>query len=367
MDRYQNFTLEDFVWDDQFRSWVLRPTREDEAKWQHWMSQYPDKIALINRAKEIVRAIGVESTELSAFEKRAAIRNIIAKLRTTEPLVEATAQTPFFQQSWLRYAASLLLLCGLAWGIMSRKEARLVDYEELVTSTDEQLIEKLNTTDKPIRLLLEDGSEVTLDPGSKISYPEHFNSQKRELYLSGEAFFSIAKLPSRPFYVYANEVVTKVLGTSFYVRSYQNEKEVSVTVKTGRVAVFTRSDPTLDKKLSEKELKGVVIEPNQQIVVVRESVRITKSLIAQPELITENGTTFQFEFDEVPVSNVFSEIQKAYRVDIIYDKNIMDGCPITANLTDLSLYEKLDLACKAVGAHYELIDGRVIIEGEGCK
>jgi len=114
-------------------------------------------------------------------------------------------------------------------------------------------------------------------------------------------------------------------------------------------------------------LTGVVIEPNQQIVFVRESIKMTKSLIPSPELVDSNISIHNFEFDETPVSEVFSELQKAYGIEIIFDKNIMNECPITARLSEMTLYEKLELVCKAVGASYELIDGRIIVEGKGCK
>ncbi len=367
MDRYQNFAIDDFVWDEQFRNWVLRPTREDDARWQTWLLQNPDKQIIIGSASSLVKAISPNTVNLPAAEKQAAISDIISQLHQVENEKPERHTSSVFSLNWLKIAAAIILLSGLSWGLMRVRQKKLVDYNQLVESAGEKLIEKQNMTTQTLAITLPDGSIVKLNPGGKLSYPVNFGSEKREVYLSGEAFFDITKDASRPFFVYANEVVTKVLGTSFLVRSYTNETEVSVAVKTGRVAVFTRTDPALKEKLNTRELAGVVIEPNQQIVFVRESVKITKSLIPKPELVEEGSSNYNFDFDETPVSTVFSTLQKAYGIEIIYDKNLMNECPITATLTELSLYEKLDLVCKAVGARYELIDGRIIIEGKGCK
>ncbi|CAG4990430.1 hypothetical protein DYBT9275_00527 [Dyadobacter sp. CECT 9275] len=368
MDRYHNFTAEEFLWDESFRNWVLRPTREDDARWRNWIAENPDKESVILRAKGLVLGISPGVVALPDAEKQNAIRKILSQLSEPSEEAEQIDVLRFYQKNWFRLAAAILLVIGLAWGMWGRHtDKSRVNYEQLVATSADVLTEKVNHTDKPFLVTLQDGSTVLLNPQSKISYPAKFGSDKREVYLSGEAFFDIAKDPSKPFFVYANEVVTKVLGTSFFVRSYTNEKEVSVSVKTGRVAVFARTDPGIENKQNSKELTGVVIEPNQQIVFVRETVKITKSLISKPELVAEKDNHYNFDFDETPVSAVFSVLQNAYGIEIIYDKNIMSECPITATLTELSLFEKLDLICKAVGAEYELIDGRIIIEGKGCK
>lgn len=365
MDRYRNFSLDEWVWDTTFRNWVLNPTREDDETWQNWLAANPDKAELVERARQLVSAIRPENAPMKNPERRIAIDGIVSRLENRTLPERVTEQ--WFAGTWIRVAAMLLLVLGLGWGFQLRNGGHQVNYEQLVAAAGDDMLEKANNTSRALTISLEDGSRVTLDPGSKMGYPAHFKKGKREVFLSGKAFFDITKDPSRPFFVYANELVTKVLGTSFTVRSFANEKEVSVAVKTGKVAVFSREDPSAREKQGSRELTGVVIEPNQQIVFVRETVKITKSIVPQPEIVEHDALAYHFEFDEAPVSTVFSTLQRAYGIDIIYDKNMMDECPITARLTDMSLYEQLDLVCKAVGASYELIDGRILIEGKGCK
>ncbi len=95
-----------------------------------------------------------------------------------------------------------------------------------------------------ISMVLPDGSSVELAAGSRISYPNDFGSgNSRDIYLSGEAFFKIARNSGQPFRVFANEIVTKVLGTSFSVRSYEKDTTISVTVRTGKVSVCSQMSP----------------------------------------------------------------------------------------------------------------------------
>lgn len=373
MDRYHDFSLGEFVWDKSFRNWVLNPTREDDETWQNWLAAHPDKREMVERARQLVLSIRPANASLSNPEKRKAVERIVERLEARNLDRSEEGHSPWYAGGVVRIAAMMVLLAGFGWLFWLRhQQPKVIGYDQLVAAANVEMREVVNTTAQPLPIDLEDGSRITIDPGSRISYPAHFSgtptgSGRREVFLSGKAFFDIAKDPSRPFFVYANELVTKVLGTSFTIRSFANEQEVSVAVKTGKVAVFSREDPDATDKQISRELTGIVIEPNQQVVLVRKTVKITKSLVPEPEVVAEAGAAPHFEFDETPVSAVFSALQNAYGIDIIYDKNVMDECPITATLTEMSLYEKLDLICKAVDASYKSIDGRIVVEGKGCR
>ena len=102
---------------------------------------------------------------------------------------------------------------------------------------------------------LPDGSTVLLNEGSRLSYPDNFSGSKREVELTGEAYFDIREEKGRPFVVRAGNVTTTVLGTSFNIMAYPGKKAVTVTVITGKVRVG-----------DDKE-KYHILTPNQQITV----------------------------------------------------------------------------------------------------
>ena len=112
------------------------------------------------------------------------------------------------------------------------------------------MVEQTNNSNMPQIITLSDGSSVLLQPNSKLSYPKIFIGNQRKVYLSGEAFFEISKNPKKPFFVYANEIVTKVVGTSFRIRAYSNQPNVEVLVRTGKVKV--RSNELISNSNNER-------------------------------------------------------------------------------------------------------------------
>ena len=149
----------------------------------------------------------------------------------------------FWQNNRFRIgiAASILLMLGAFTWIYTQKEVF-----SATTSTQQSIakgmLEIQNFSNQAKKLTLEDGSQVTLQPKSKLSYPEHFNADKREVYLTGEAFFEVEKNPQKPFFVYSGKVTTKVLGTSFYVKNLDGIKKIEVEVVSGRVSVYDKEE-----------------------------------------------------------------------------------------------------------------------------
>jgi hypothetical protein len=270
----------------------------------------------------------------------------------------------FFQHTWFRLAASFLLLFALGWLVYERYQTDNL-YDKFVTDNKSKLIEVINNGVNSQIVQLNDGSKVTLNAGSRISYEASFSGNNRIVYLTGEAFFEVVRNPQKPFLVYANELVTKVLGTSFSVKANKFDKQVVVEVKTGKVSVSAQ------KGFNEKadKFKGLILTPNQKVVYDREVEQLTKSLVAEPILVLQEKEVqmMDFNFDDTPANDVFEVLENAYGIHIIYDADLLKNCPVTAPLSDQNLYKKLKIICKAIEAEYELIDGQIIIQSKGCK
>lgn len=88
-------------------------------------------------------------------------------------------------------------------------------------------------------LNLPDGSKLWVNAGSRIVYPIQFASDKREIYVDGEAYLEVAHDANRPFIVKTSQMDVKVLGTSFNVMAYKNDKSSSVVLVTGSVQIST--------------------------------------------------------------------------------------------------------------------------------
>jgi transmembrane sensor len=107
------------------------------------------------------------------------------------------------------------------------------------------------------KIQLPDGSTVSLNSSSKITYSnENFGASKREIYLTGEAYFDVIKNPSVPFIVHTNNMDVKVLGTAFNVKCYPGERTIETSLIHGSVEVMI-------KDRNEK----LMLKPNEKLVI----------------------------------------------------------------------------------------------------
>lgn len=221
-----------------------------------------------------------------------------------------------------------------------------------------------NNTSSPAKIMLADGSIVTLQPKSEISYDRKFDGPLREVHLSGEAFFDVSRDEKRPFRVYSEEVVTQVLGTSFTVKAYVGDKEVTVAVKTGKVSVYAKHHNET-KQASEE--KPIILAPNQQAIYNRNIDKVVKEVVDEPAIILPKSNLFRMSFDEAPVTQIFDVLEENYGIDIVYDKDILGKCTLTTAMSDEGLFQRIEIICKAINANYKVTDGVILIDSEGCE
>ncbi|MBD2700072.1 FecR domain-containing protein [Spirosoma sp. BT702] len=265
---------------------------------------------------------------------------------------------------WVGVAASLVLVGW--WYFAQRPDATLLP--SLAKSipapfTQEGWIEKTNESANSVAVQLEDGSTVKLDAHSSLRYPKHFAADKRTVFLTGDAFFDVARMPSRPFYVYAGNVVTKVLGTSFFVRNQQNTKQVRVEVVTGRVAIYEEG---AEEKTTSN---GVVLSPNQAATFFEEQQHFVTGLVEAPQVIKTpeaEKKSVSFEFDDTPLVDVLTRLEQAYGINIEVESESQNNCPLTADLTNQPLYTQLDIICAALKSTYEVQGTTILVSGKGC-
>jgi transmembrane sensor len=263
---------------------------------------------------------------------------------------------------WVGIAASvsLFIMTGLFFRFQSSQQ--LIPTIEAISMSGQlaeaQLIQNTDTKMvKPIRL--DDGSLVVLQPNSSIQILNSLKSNQREVKLTGEAFFEITRDEKRPFLVYTQGLVTKVLGTSFNIKARQEDNTIVVDVKTGKVAVFLENNTANKTKF--------FLTPNQQVIYNRDSDRIVQRLQENPQVIITEEEINEMKFDEAPVSQIFEAIEKAYGIDLVYDSETFIKCQLTTRLSNEGLYERLQIICKALGTTYETVGTQVYIQGADCE
>lgn len=222
-------------------------------------------------------------------------------------------------------AASVILIAGFGWWMLMDQSSNknISTVSERVIVVEPRLMERVNTTDKPMTIALEDSSTVVLSPKSYIKFyePLVFNS-KRVIHLKGEAIFHVAKDKSKPFTVFSGDISTTALGTSFVINAFDDSKIISVKLFTGKVVI--KSADSVHIKLAEDKY----LLPGQELVYYKKSMLADVKSIKENKAIVKNkfgdnqGSVGEapnwYTFDNQSLPIVFTQLQEIYNVHIDY-------------------------------------------------
>jgi transmembrane sensor len=355
MRKYSEYQVEDFIQDSYFRRWALEQLSPEDQFWPTWQAEHPEKYETVEQAKVLVIAFQFEYIPTDPDEVKSAVQQILSD-------IEKKPAIPIYRKEWTRIAAAtvILLIAGLSFS------NRFFPWEnELLREVNDPIVknikESLPDNSGTRTVLLSDGTRIELAAQSKLRIGKEFGQLKREVYLTGEATFDVAKDVHKPFFVYTGKVVTKVLGTRFKIKAFNQDTNISIAVRSGSVTVFKNEPKKPDKyPLADK----IVLTPNQRAVFIKENQQLIKTLVEDPVILCKQAEKLNFTFNEAPVSEVLATLEKAYLVKISCDKDLIKGFNLKATLANESLFEKLDLICEAINARYEIIDGQVVLYGK---
>lgn len=351
MANYTNYEVEDFLHDDFFINWVLQGTPEQNKFWNEWLANNPTKQKVVESAKQIILAISVKPLEtgLTDDEVDGIAAHVQEHLHDDQPAVRILK---FYQTQWFRVAAVLAVFVTMGLIFLKTRTNQV-----LTGQPDDEpngLVSVVNNTAESKLVQMADGSLAVLKPGSGIKYPRSFKAG-REAFLDGEAFFEIHKNPKMPFLVHSHDMVVRVLGTSFTVRSFSIDKEFKVIVNTGKVLVYNQQQPNPEAK------SRVTLLPNQTATYTAKLTQVKKESLPVPLILSTPVAQKEFTFDNATLADIIDKIDKAYDVNVEYDKATLGYIHLSASLSDRPLDEKIKLICKAINASCQFIDGRIII------
>lgn len=372
MEDYRELKPEDLVEDPAFRAWIYHGAGHDA--WNEWINEHPDHAQAADLARNILLSVRGELDNIPAPEIKSRVAGILAASGAGMPghrQLNDLAGGRMPGLWWRQIAAGLILAAGL--GLLVYLGGRENAVQTTVLSTtpyetpDPAYLEVANHTRDQKLVNLPDGSSVLLMSASRIRFPKEFAGGKREVRLTGEAFFEIRKNPDHPFFVYAGEMVTRVVGTSFSIRAYENDAVFSVRVKTGKVSVSTGEPIDTGSAETRTAPDEIILEPNQQATLSRTDLKIARVDGGKPDAPPIPIETQDFDFKRTSVPDVFSVIGATYNVEIRYDSGLLKNCTITASLGDEPLLEKLNMICEVLGASYTINGEEIQVHASGCN
>lgn len=183
-------------------------------------------------------------------------------------------------------------------------------------------------------VVLPDGSKVWLNSGSYLKYPSAFNTQRREVTLKGEAYFSVSRDESQRFIVHTDndQVSLEVLGTEFNVDAYENSGFISATLVSGSVRLFYQN--------AGDETQSLLMNPKDKIVYDCTGKFTDRYKVnTKKEIAWKDGIVI---LEETPLNEVLWILSKRFNVEFDVRSKKLESSSFTGVFKDQQLERILD-------------------------
>jgi ferric-dicitrate binding protein FerR (iron transport regulator) len=321
------------------RSLAGETTQPEEETLQAWMGASDSNKAHYNSLKKAFDL----SAEFYKQRKEIPAINIDVEwnhfLNKSAALNDTTHVVPISRTnsfSWLRIAASVLLIAVSGF---------IVNY----FIADKNIV--IQTAGVTREVILPDGSKVTLNRNSSLSYSPDFNSNQRSVTLKGEAFFDVMPNKEKPFIISTQSAKVQVLGTSFNVQAYDSLNEMEVVVQTGTVKV----------KGAGREIQ---LEAGDKGVYSKESNKLIQTTNLDMNFLA--WKTRKFIFIETDLKTVVETLNHAYQTKIDFATQVSPGCVVTVTFDQQDIEAILNVLKTTLNLTYRIENGKIIITKADC-
>lgn len=259
---------------------------------------------------------------------------------------------------WLRLsgmAAAAILLAGFGWYFtLSHTDHSIAETTDVfLQSPHTHLVEKQNSKGIRSSIVLSDGSKIWLNADSKLDYPVAFEGNTREVYLSGEAFFEVAKNPAHPFIIHLDNGTVRVLGTSFNIKAYKGSNRVETSVATGRVAFIPRQKPAQTNK------DTTFLTPDVKAIYSLETGEVTtlNTISSEDKAWTEGKLIFKaLTFDAIAL-----ELERTFGKKVVFADESIKQYRLTGSFENDSLTDILYYLSMSKPFTYQVTEKRIVI------
>lgn len=164
------------------------------------------------------------------------------------------------------------------------------------------------------KLELADGTLVWLNSDSELRYPVKFAGSQRDVWLKGEGYFEVSKNPEKPFRVVVDNMIVKVLGTSFNINAYKDRGNILTTLVSGKVDIQDMSGKSL-----------VVMSPNQQVDFRHGKISVQEVDVTR----FVSWIDGKFYFNDMTLENIMSQLQRWYDIEVFFVDEELKSYPFT--------------------------------------
>ncbi len=240
------------------------------------------------------------------------------------------------------YRIAAVLVLGLVLTFSWIYVTRMMGFERVVAENE------------AVEVILEDGTEVIVNRHSSLKYRKSFDRESRKVYLSGEAWFDVARDTTMPFFVDAGAALVKVLGTSFNVNAYKENPTVEITVESGLVAMSAKEDEE-DLIVMKAGSGGSYHKSHKELKLIP---------TADPNSIS--WKTRELFFQEATLQEVTALLNSVYDVNIVIMNQALASCPITVTFNNQTIEAILNVLELTLDLQVTRMEDEIRLDGEGC-
>jgi transmembrane sensor len=302
-----------------------------------------EELLIVNRFFKAIenQEIPVFKNESDQHQIGIELKNKIDKAINPEPEIISNI---FKFSSIYKFAAAAVVIICLSLGYL------FVNNQSFSAKNEIALFQTANG--KKQEVVLSDGTKVHLNAGSIFKAPKVFSGTKREVYLEGEAFFEVAKNDKMPFVIISNKLNTQVVGTSFNVKAYPNNKNIEVAVMTGKVKVFD-------------QVSEVYLTPNQKVIYEKASGKLQTQTVS--EIANYNAwMNGIMVFEKKSMEEIIRDVSRNYDVEIELVGENIKKCVLNVRFENDSLETVLRILCSYTDAKFIRSGNKIILKGKGC-
>lgn len=301
----------------------------EQAKIQQWLTEKEENRRYFNQF-ELIWDESKKLESVSTVDEHAAWDRFKQRVEPQE--TPSQKVLPMF--AFVRYAAVLVVMLGAAW----------LAYSFWKTNYTNPSI-ALNSANEVVTKVLSDGSVVTLNKNSTLTFTEKFEGDKRLVSLTGEAFFDITPDKTKPFYIQSGDVTVKVVGTSFNVKNSKYKTEV--TVETGQVEVAKKNHLI---KLSPGERGILPVNGSQPI----------KQMVG--DTFYNFYKTKELVCDNTPLWKLVQLLNEQSTFPIVIANEKLTNLPISTTFKNQSTDTILGIVSQTLGIRVERKEDKILLK-----
>lgn len=273
-------------------------SNEKEAEFSKMLSDNPDLNEL--KKTQLIYDRLIKAGSISANEKMESWAKVENEIKT-------------YQLRWLKTAlkyAAIVVVAFIAGNLLKpfTPKEKEIRYSEITVPFGQMS-----------QLTLSDGTKIWLNSGTTLRYPEQFGKNSRSVFFNGEAYFEVAKIPSKPFTVNTSDMKVEVLGTSFNLIAYQEDAATSVTMVEGKVAVQNSDSKTI-----------ALLSPGQMATKNKNETNLNIQNVKTD--FYSAWIAGKIFFDDEPLDQIAVKLERWFNVEIAFSSEHLKSLRFTGTI-----------------------------------